>query len=204
MNISSIKATKATTVGVVTIFAALAILAIDEELDSFRDGYLNQIRGRTKKAGRGLSLNLGGGDCEWKAPTTQVPDEINFSKTLLVGFPSNDKHFVAAEFEGLSGLPSKDDWDFVHGGYINAPFIKTNYPHQTGVWSWDDAADQVALVVQNIRQSLIQYSDIYWSVAFDSDLSEDEHQDSIDGKSTICVDFVKPTRYSNHCIAFIY
>lgn len=193
MNTLSVKPSKAATVGVVTIFAAFAIIAIDEELDSFRDGYLNQVRGRTKKAGRGLSLNLGGGDCEWKAPVTQVPEEIDFFKTLLVGFPSSDKHIVAAEMEGLSGLPSKDDWDFVYGGVSNTPFIKSNYPHQTGVWSWDGAADQVALVVQNIQNSLAQYSNMYWSMPFNSDWNENEHQGSIDCKSTVCVNFLMAT-----------
>lgn len=56
------------------------------------------------------------------------------------------------QMEALSGLPSKDDWDFVYNGYSNAPFIKTNYPHNSGNWSWGDEADQVALVIQFIRR----------------------------------------------------
>lgn len=168
---------KATKAGIVTLFAVLAILAIDDELDSYRDGYANQVR-RRKKAGRGLSLNLGGGDCEWKAPAAKVPQELELTKTLLVGFPSGDKNVVSAEMEGLSGLPSKDDWDFVYNGYSNTPFIKSNYPHQSGIWSWDDNADQVALVVQNIRRSMIEYSDLYWDMS--SEFDKDEKRDNID------------------------
>lgn len=176
----SFKQKKAAKAGVVTIFAVLAILAIDDELESYRDGYAHQVR-RRKKAGRGLSFNLGGGDCEWKAPVSQVPEEVDFTKILLVGFPS-EKHLVSAEMEGLSGLPSKDDWDFVHNGYTNTPFIKTNYPHPSGIWSFDDHADQVALVVQSIRKSMSEYSDMYWSESPDSEFEKDKHMDNIECK----------------------
>jgi hypothetical protein len=80
------KTTGAFTAGVVTLFAALGILVIDEELSSFRGDFVGQIR--RAKAGRGLSLNLGGGNCEWKPPLAVVPEEIDLWKTLLVGFPS--------------------------------------------------------------------------------------------------------------------
>lgn len=60
----------------------------------------------------------------------------------------SDKRMAYAQMSALTGLPTKDEWDFVFNGYSNAPFIKTNYPHSAGVWSWDDGADQVALVVQ--------------------------------------------------------
>ena len=67
-------------------------------------------------------------------------------------FDSRDKRMAYVQMEALSGLPSKDDWDFVYNGYSNAPFIKTNYPHNSGNWSWGDEADQVALVIQFIRR----------------------------------------------------
>jgi hypothetical protein len=85
----STKAKKAISAGAVTLLAALAILVIDEELGSLRGGFIeNQSRRPTKKGGRALSLNLGGGDCEWKAPLAVVPVELDLWKTLLVGFPS--------------------------------------------------------------------------------------------------------------------
>lgn len=73
----------------------------------------------------------------------------------------------------LSGLPSKDDWDFVFNGYSNAPFIKTNYPHPMGVWSWGSEANQVALVIQYIRRSLVEYADIQWYMSFENDYNSD-------------------------------
>jgi hypothetical protein len=48
---------------------------------------VKQMR-RAKKLGRGLSLNLGDGKCEWKSPLAVVPEETDLWKTLLVGFPS--------------------------------------------------------------------------------------------------------------------
>ena len=80
------------------------------------------------------------------------------------------------QMEALSGLPSKDDWDFVYNGYSNAPFIKTNYPHPSGVWSWDDHADQVALVLQYIRRSMVEYSDVMWYMSHESEYNKDREK----------------------------
>jgi hypothetical protein len=78
------------------------------------------------------------------------------------------------QMEALSaGLPSKDDWDFVFNGYSNAPFIKTNYPHPSGVWSWDNEADQVALVLQYIRRSMVEYGDVMWYHSFKDSYNKD-------------------------------
>jgi hypothetical protein len=59
------------------------------------------------------------------------------------------------------------------------------------VWSWDGAADQVALVVQNIQHSLAQYNNMYWSIPFNSDLNENERHGSINCKSTACENFLQ-------------
>eukprot|EP00957_Ditylum_brightwellii_P034315 2602748-Ditylum_brightwellii.AAC.1 len=49
--------------------------------------------------------------------------------------------------EGLTDLPAKDGWDFGYLGMSNHPFIKENYPHCKGICGWQDAGDQVAIVV---------------------------------------------------------
>jgi len=51
---------------------------------------------------------------------------------------------------------AKDEWDFWGLGMSNHPFIKANYPHHEGIWGWDDAADQVVMMVRNIRKSMVE------------------------------------------------
>lgn len=82
------KVKKAITTGALTVLAVLAILVVDEELSSLRGGFVqNQFMLRAKQR-RDLSINLGGGECEWQPPLAVVPLEIDLWKTLLVGFPS--------------------------------------------------------------------------------------------------------------------
>ena len=63
---------------------------------------------------RDLSLNLGGGKCMWKPPTYEVPDDLEFTKTLIAGFPSGDKRMTYVQMEALTGLSARDEWDFEH------------------------------------------------------------------------------------------
>ena len=105
---------------------------------------------------RVLSINLGGGACQWKPPVYDVPENIDFHKTVIAGYPSGDKRMVFMQMEALTGWPTKDEWDFWGSGMSNHPFIKANYPHHEGIWGWDDAADQVVMVVRNIRKSMVE------------------------------------------------
>ena len=43
---------------------------------------------------RQLSLNLGGGNCKWQPPVYEVPEDIEFYKTVIAGFPSGDKRMI--------------------------------------------------------------------------------------------------------------
>jgi hypothetical protein len=111
-------------------------------------------------SGRQLSTNLGGGgDCKWEPPNPNLDPDIDFHKVLLAGFPSGDKRMTFVQMEPLTGLPSKDDWDFVFNGYSNAPFIKTNYPHPAGTWGWGTEADEVVMMVQFIRRLRVSSCD---------------------------------------------
>jgi hypothetical protein len=51
---------------------------------------------------------------------------------------------------------ARDEWDFEFLGMTNHPFIKANYPHHEGIWGWGNAADQVVLMVRNIRKSMVE------------------------------------------------
>ncbi len=114
---------------------------------------------------RRFSLNLGGGICRWEAPEYTVPTNLNFYKTLIAGFPSCDKRMTFTQMEALTGWPARDEWDFVFYGSANHPFIKSNYPHHEGYWSWGDRADQVIMVVRNMRRTMVEYHDILWDIA---------------------------------------
>jgi hypothetical protein len=64
----------------------------------------------------------------------------------------------------ISPTATKDEWDFEYLGITNHPFIKANYPHHEGVWGWDNVADQVVMVVRNVRKSIVEYHDILWDI----------------------------------------
>mmetsp|Transcript_17720 Transcript_17720/g.38284 ORF Transcript_17720/g.38284 Transcript_17720/m.38284 type:complete len:549 (+) Transcript_17720:92-1738(+) len=117
---------------------------------------------------RKLSINLGGGDCKWEPPVYDVPEDLDFHKTFIAGFPSGDKRMVYLQMEALAGFPAKDEWDFAYMGMSNHPFIKGNYPHHEGIWGWADAADQVVMMVPNIRRSMVEYHDILWDLGYAS------------------------------------
>ncbi|KAL7502350.1 hypothetical protein ACHAXN_000325, partial [Cyclotella atomus] len=149
----------------------MGIFVADEKLNVVKDSL--RVGRNTKGFSRGLSVDLGDGACKWTEPMREVPEELDLWKTLLVGFPSGDKRMAWVQMEALSGLPSKDDWDFVFNGYSNAPFIKTNYPHPSAVWSWDSEADQVALVLQFICRSMVEYCDIMWYHSFEDSYNKE-------------------------------
>ena len=103
--------------------------------------------------------------CEWAPPNYTVPTDIDFFKTLIAGFPSCDKRMTFIQMEALTGWAAVDEWDLYQKGYTNHPFIKSNYPHHEGIWSWGSQADQVVLVVRNIRRTMVEYHDILWDIA---------------------------------------
>eukprot|EP00581_Thalassiosira_minuscula_P008828 CAMPEP_0183705926 /NCGR_PEP_ID=MMETSP0737-20130205/2887_1 /TAXON_ID=385413 /ORGANISM="Thalassiosira miniscula, Strain CCMP1093" /LENGTH=486 /DNA_ID=CAMNT_0025933193 /DNA_START=73 /DNA_END=1533 /DNA_ORIENTATION=- len=117
---------------------------------------------------RVLSLNLGNGNCKWQPPTYDVPakTDTTFQKTVVAGFPSGDKRMIYIQMEALTGWPAKDEWDFEFLGDSNHPFIKANYPHHEGIWGWGSNADQVVLMVRNIRRSMVEYHDILWDIGY--------------------------------------
>lgn len=49
------------------------------------------------------SINLGDGKCKWQPPRYEVPETIDFYKTLIAGFPSGDKRMIWLQMEALAG-----------------------------------------------------------------------------------------------------
>jgi hypothetical protein len=68
--------------------------------------------------------------------------------------------------EALTGWAAKDEWDFEYLGDSNHPFIKANYPHHEGIWGWGTNADQVVMVIRNIRKSMVEYHDILYDIGY--------------------------------------
>ena len=74
--------------------------------------------------------------CKWEPPEYDIPDEIDWYKTVVVGFPSGDKRMAFMQMEALTGWAAKDEWAYTYCGMSNHPFIKSNFPHHDGIWSW--------------------------------------------------------------------
>lgn len=78
------KQTKSLTAGILVFTTSFALFEIDNGLKSIRNSVIKQ----KVLAGRRLSVDLGEGNCEWREPLNGVPDEYDFEKTLVAGFPS--------------------------------------------------------------------------------------------------------------------
>ena len=61
-----------------------------------------------------------------------------------------------ANTHSLGSIAAKSEWDFKYVGMSNHPFIKVNYPHHEGIWSWGNVADQVVLLITNLRKSIVE------------------------------------------------
>ncbi|KAL3793420.1 hypothetical protein HJC23_001868 [Cyclotella cryptica] len=156
------------------ISAAMFTTVLNRE-DEWKSHYLSRKRrsvklhvpsGLDENTRRALTINLGGGECIWEAPIFDIPTNIDFYKTLIVGFPSGDKRMIFQQMEALTGWAAKDEWDFEYLGDSNHPFIKANYPHHEGIWGWGKNADQVVMVVRNIRLSMEEYHDILYDLGY--------------------------------------
>jgi len=113
-----------------------------------------------------LSVDHGDGTCKWMPPAYEIPEFLNFYKTIIAGYPSGDKRLAYMQLEGLTGWSAKDEWDFEFLGMSNHPFIKVNYPHHEGNWVWEDVGDQVIMVLRDMRQSMMEYHDILWDIGY--------------------------------------
>lgn len=148
------------------VFTLVAVATIFSLYENERAIY-NSNKPSITQTSRGLSINLGNGTCEWEAPIYDVPVDTNFFKTLVAGYPSGDKRLTFVQMEALTGLSARDEWDFMFLGSTNQPFVKANYPHHEGIWGWKGVQlGQVAMIVRNIKRSLVEYHDILWDIGY--------------------------------------
>lgn len=114
---------------------------------------------------RGLSINLGGGKCKWTPPFYRANEKTPYFKTLITGYPGGAKRIVYTQIEGLTGLSVNDEWPD-NATKPNHPFMKANYPHHEGLWTWEDNMDQVMLVMRNPRHAIIEYHDVLYDINY--------------------------------------
>ncbi|KAL3757999.1 hypothetical protein ACHAWU_001391 [Discostella pseudostelligera] len=152
----------------------MAAVLFCDELSTPLEYIINNAKETVNVDRRELSINLGGGNCLYAGPEPVVPESIDFHKTIIAGFPSSDKRMVYQQMEALTGYPAKSEWDFKYVGMSNHPFIKVNYPHHEGIWAWGNVADQVVLLITNLRKSIVEYHDIEWDLEYPNDWYESE------------------------------
>ena len=64
----------------------------------------------------------------------EIPEDIDFINTIIVGYPGADKRMVLRQAEAMTTLTGRDSWDLKFLGLTKQPYIKTNYPHHEGIW----------------------------------------------------------------------
>ena len=65
---------------------------------------------------------------------TEIPTDVEFKNTIIVGYPGADKRTVLRQMEAMTTLSGRDSWDLAFLGLTLQPFIKTNYPHHEGIY----------------------------------------------------------------------
>jgi len=120
--------------------------------------------------------------CIWTPPDYTSTHDASMTRTLIAGYPGGDKRLVYSQMETITALSAKDEYDIKYGNDTNdnEPFIKTNYPHHEGEWTWGDSADQVVLVIRSIRSAMIHYHNILWELESAEDyVSAQAHRENL-------------------------
>ena len=82
-------------------FAYLLYYSYDNENETSQDYFQSNLLA-SRKTDRSLTIDLGNGLCEWEPPIYDIPEEIDFYKTAIVGFPSGDKRMIFVQMEALT------------------------------------------------------------------------------------------------------
>lgn len=165
----------------VAVFAGLVLLSIVRNIDTSLNKYIDgeQETGENLSVERALSINLGGGDCEWTKPEDAPQDQELFS-TLLAAFPGSGKRTAFMQLEGLTELRAGDDYNLAPDSLGRKfAFMKSNYPQHEGIWSFGDKMNQVILLVRNPRWALPSYQhllhEIEYSVNWENSYARRHH-----------------------------
>jgi len=103
-----------------------------------------------------------GENCAWVEPkmvNESISTADDFYSTVLVAYPGSAKRAAFLQLEGLTELLTTDDHDLDGDGKSSTKyaFVKTQYPHHEGIWSWGAWGNQSVYVLQNPRMALQTY-----------------------------------------------
>eukprot|EP00547_Thalassionema_nitzschioides_P015068 CAMPEP_0194239586 /NCGR_PEP_ID=MMETSP0158-20130606/5997_1 /TAXON_ID=33649 /ORGANISM="Thalassionema nitzschioides, Strain L26-B" /LENGTH=439 /DNA_ID=CAMNT_0038974085 /DNA_START=119 /DNA_END=1436 /DNA_ORIENTATION=+ len=115
-----------------------------------------------------LSIDLGGGDCEWTEGLALPLDSDPYG-TLLASYPAAGMRDLWKQIEGITGIKVGDAYQF---GGERVGIIKTQYPHYEGIWSYGATLDQVILLVRNPRWNLPGFHDYLHEVDYGQTFEE--------------------------------
>lgn len=106
-----------------------------------------------------VTVHSDGVGCEWSDP--QLVNETvapTLEATILAAYPGSAKRAAFLQLEGLTELIASDDYNL--NDDLNSTkyaFVKTQYPHFEGTWSWGNKATRSIYVLQNPRTALRTY-----------------------------------------------
>jgi len=149
------------------IFVALASILLNlHGSDTWKQVNLHYSKPLRKL--RTLVSILPDGKCEWVEPTMFVGDENLFS-TVLVAYPGSAKRAAFVHLEGLTELLATDDYNLNDdANNTKYAFVKTQYPHHEGRWSWGNSAGQTIYIIQNPRMALQTYMFLLHEISYSS------------------------------------
>jgi hypothetical protein len=84
-----------------SVFAYLLYCTYSNESETSQD-YFKSNAAASRNSARSLTIDLGNGLCEWQPPIYDIPEEIDFYKTAVVGFPSGDKRMIFVQMGALT------------------------------------------------------------------------------------------------------
>lgn len=117
---------------------------------------------------RSLSINLGGGDCEW-TPAQPLPEDTDAFGIVIASYPAAGMRLTWQHVEGLTGIQIGDDFDCEPVEKPRIGIVKTQYPHLEGLWSWGDNMDQTVLLVRNPRWAIPSYHTLLHEIDYAHD-----------------------------------
>jgi len=156
------------------IFIALGISLFNQlGSDTLKQANLNYSKPLRKLRNlvklRTLVNILPDGDCEWVEPTNFQGNDFDLFSTVLVSFPGSAKRAAFLHLEGLTELLATDDYNLNDdANNTKYAFIKTQYPHHEGKWSWGNSAGQTIYIIQNPRMALQTYMFLLHEISYSS------------------------------------